>query len=178
MSSAATKPIEPVMACLAFGSNLGDRAGHIHSAIGSLRACAGIEVVKVSSLHETDPVGTHDQGKYINAAAMLRTTMSPRELLNECLRIEIAHGRTRTKNSRWGPRTLDIDLLLYGEQIIDDMGPPRLCVPHPRLAGRRFVLEPLAEIAANLIHPVLNRRISDLRNALRSEEYQHPRPCF
>lgn len=175
MSIATSIPSAPVVACVALGSNLGDRHANIRAAIAALQAHPAIEVLTVSSLHETEPIGLAGQAKYVNAAATMRTMLSPRDLLTECLRIEVANNRIRTPESRWGPRTLDIDVLLYGDLVIDDEGPPRLCIPHPRMTERRFVMEPLTEIAGNLIHPVLKMPISAIGARLRDAEYQ-PRP--
>jgi len=169
--------VEPVVAYLALGSNLGDRAGTIQSAIGQLAAVPGIEVLKVSSVHETEPIGLPGQNRYMNAAVMVRTCLPPRELLRRCLEVEMAHGRRRIDHERWGPRTLDIDVLLYGNQVIYDLGPPRLRVPHPRMAQRLFVLNPLAEIAGDVIHPTLKASMRTLGDALRAAEYQSRSLC-
>ncbi len=108
-----------------------------------------IRVVRVSSLRETDPVGVEDQPRFLNGAAELETTLSPGELLDRMLAVERALGRERT-GPRFGPRTVDLDLLLYGEETIDA---PGLHVPHPRLHERRFALEPLAELDPDLLVP-------------------------
>ncbi|MGA9596082.1 MAG: 2-amino-4-hydroxy-6-hydroxymethyldihydropteridine diphosphokinase [Acidimicrobiia bacterium] len=127
-----------VRAAIALGSNLSDRARHIAQAVGGLAATGAL--VRVSSLYETAPVGGPKQGKYINAVAVVDTDLSARALLDSCLEIEREHGRERRE--RWGPRTLDLDILLYGDRVIDE---PDLTVPHPRMTERRFVLEPLLE---------------------------------
>jgi 2-amino-4-hydroxy-6-hydroxymethyldihydropteridine diphosphokinase len=115
-------------------------------------------VRKVSSFYETDPVGgPPGQGKFLNAAAALDTTLDPLRLLGVLEQIETRFGRVRTV--RWGPRTLDLDLLLYGDWIIDT---PRLVVPHPRMATRRFVLEPLVEIAPEAVDPITKRTVSEI----------------
>src|SRR5688572_15878577 len=116
------------IAYIALGSNLGDREQHIKAAIESLRATPQIQVVAVSDIFETPPFGPIDQGPFLNAAAKLKTPLLARELLSHCLRIEAAQGRTRDPVQRWGPRTLDIDLLLYGDLAIDE---PGLQLPHP-----------------------------------------------
>lgn len=152
-------------AYIALGSNLGDRHAMIRSALTSLRATPGVEVIAVSRIIETAPVGGPGQGAYLNAAAELRTTLSPRDLLNTCLSIERAHGRDRASAQHWGPRVLDIDLLLYGGRIIDE---PGLCVPHPRMLERRFVLAPLAEIAPAAMHPIEGLTIESLLDRLGS----------
>jgi len=147
------------IAYIALGANLGDRRAAIESALAALDDHAAIEVTAVSPIIETEPVGP-PQGRYLNAAARLRTTLAPRALLAVMLDIEAAHGRRRGDEVRWGPRRLDLDLLLYGDRIIDE---PGLRVPHPRLAERSFVLEPLAAIADDVIHPGLGVTIEWLR---------------
>ena len=116
-------------------------------------------------LRETAPVGGVPQGLYLNAAATLRTGLSPRELLDGLLAIERAHGRDRLTEARWGPRTLDLDLILYGDLIINE---PGLVLPHPRMHERSFVLEPLAEIAPGWVVPGRGRTVSDLLAGLSS----------
>ena len=125
------------------GANLNDPGGHIERALARLGAEEGIEVVAVSTLRETDPVGYEDQPRFLNGAAELRTTLGARELLERLLAVERALGRVRGEGPRFGPRAIDLDLLLYGDQIVDE---PGLQIPHPRLHERRFALEPLAEL--------------------------------
>jgi 2-amino-4-hydroxy-6-hydroxymethyldihydropteridine diphosphokinase len=132
-------------AYVGLGANLGDRKATMRRAIELL----GDEVVAVSSFRETDPVGYTDQPRFLNAAVALDTALSPRELLDRLLAVERELGRTR-EGPRWGPRTIDLDLLLYGEQIVDE---PGLRVPHPRVAERRFALEPLADLDPALTIP-------------------------
>jgi 2-amino-4-hydroxy-6-hydroxymethyldihydropteridine diphosphokinase len=134
---------------IGLGSNLGDREATIRRALEVLEADAAIEVVGVSSLKETDPVGLEQQPRFLNGAAALRTDLAPRALLERMLAVERQLGRDRS-GPRFGPRTIDLDLLLYGDRRIDL---PGLQVPHPRLAERRFVLEPLAELDGNLEVP-------------------------
>ncbi len=127
---------------IALGSNLGDRAQHIRDALRELAEAGDIRVLAVSSLHETDPVGgPPGQPRYLNAAAELATDLEPHTLLQRMQAIEQRHGRERTIPN--GPRTLDLDLLLYRDRVLDE---PDLCVPHPRMWQREFVLKPLAEI--------------------------------
>jgi 2-amino-4-hydroxy-6-hydroxymethyldihydropteridine diphosphokinase len=130
-------------AFVAFGSNLGDREGTIRAALAALDAAEGVDVVHVSSFEETDPVGFLDQPRFVNGAAELRTELSPRALLDLLLEVEAQFGRDRSAGPPQGPRTLDLDLLLYGSEQIDE---PGLAVPHPRLSERAFVLRPLAEL--------------------------------
>jgi len=140
-------------AYIGLGSNLGDRGAALQSALDLL----GDDVVAASSLRETDPVGYLDQPRFLNAAAALETGLEPRALLDRLLEVERELGRTRD-GPRFGPRTIDLDLLLYADRVIDE---PGLVVPHPRLAERRFVLEPLAELDPDLVVPGLGR-VSDL----------------
>jgi 2-amino-4-hydroxy-6-hydroxymethyldihydropteridine diphosphokinase len=131
------------------GANLGDRERTLRVALDLLARKQGIEVLSVSRFRETDPVGFEQQPHFVNGAAKLRTTLGPRALLERLLAVERALGRTRA-GPRFGPRTIDLDLLLYGEDFIDE---PGLTVPHPRLAERRFVLEPLADLDPGLQVP-------------------------
>jgi 2-amino-4-hydroxy-6-hydroxymethyldihydropteridine diphosphokinase len=130
-------------AYVGLGANLGDREATIRAALDALPG-----VVAVSRLRETDPVGVVDQPRFLNGVAALETDLSARELLETLLEVERELGRERRE--RWGPRTIDLDLLLYGEETIDE---PGLTVPHPRLHERRFALEPLAELAPNALIP-------------------------
>lgn len=146
------------IACIALGSNLGDRRGALDGAIAALRRHPAIVVRRVSSWIETDPVGgPPGQGRYLNGAAVVETTLSPQELLDAMLAIEREFGRVRQTPA--GPRTLDLDLLLYDDRVIEE---PGLVVPHPRMVGRRFVLGPLAEIAPDARHPRENATVVDL----------------
>jgi len=125
------------------GSNLGEREATLREALTRLSELDEVAVVAVSSFRETDPVGNADQPRFVNAAAELETSLAPRELLERLLEVERSLGRDRTREERWGPRTVDLDLLLYGDETV---GEPGLEVPHPRLAERAFVLEPLVEL--------------------------------
>jgi 2-amino-4-hydroxy-6-hydroxymethyldihydropteridine diphosphokinase len=136
-------------AYVGLGSNLGDRADTLRRALELLEAEPGIAVVAVSSLRETDPVGYVDQPPFLNAAAEVETELQPRDVLDRLLAVERTLGRVR-EGPRFGPRTIDLDLLLYGEESLDE---PGLTVPHPRLHERRFALEPLAELDAALVVP-------------------------
>jgi 2-amino-4-hydroxy-6-hydroxymethyldihydropteridine diphosphokinase len=131
------------------GSNLGDRETYLRAALGSLAVEPGIEVVGVSSLRDTTPVGIVDQPRFLNAAVALETDLSPRELLERLLAIERRLGRTRGAE-HFGPRTIDLDLLLYGDERVSE---PGLELPHPRLHERKFALEPLAELDPALVVP-------------------------
>jgi 2-amino-4-hydroxy-6-hydroxymethyldihydropteridine diphosphokinase len=136
-------------AYVGLGANLGDRERTLRAAVDALAAEDGIEVVAVSTLRATDPVGVGDQPRFLNGAAELETTLAARELLDRLLAVEQRFGRVRVPGEH-GPRTLDLDLLLYGDEELDE---PGLTVPHPRLHERMFVLEPLAELAPGLVVP-------------------------
>jgi 2-amino-4-hydroxy-6-hydroxymethyldihydropteridine diphosphokinase len=136
-------------AFVGLGANLGDREGTLLAVVDALGQEDGIEVVALSTLRETEPVGVGEQPRYLNGAVALETTLSARELLDRLLAVEQRFGRVRVAGEH-GPRTLDLDLLLYGGTEIDE---PGLVVPHPRLHQRRFVLEPLAELDPGLLVP-------------------------
>ncbi len=138
---------------LALGANLGDREETLRAARDKLQRTPGLNLLACSPLYESDAVGgPQEQPAYLNAVVAATTTCSPRELLALCQRLETEFGRERVE--RWGPRTLDIDLLLYGSEILED---PDLVVPHPRLHERRFVLAPLCDLAPELVHPLLRK---------------------
>jgi len=124
-----------------------------------LEAVDGIELGRVSTIIETSPVGPGDQGAYLNGVCHIKTSLPARELLERLLAIERSCGRRRDPSTRWGPRTLDLDLLIYGDATIDE---PGLTVPHPRLSDRTFVLQPLAELAPDLVIPGLARTVAEL----------------
>lgn len=154
----------PHHAAIALGSNLGDRAAALRRALQLLSGTPGIQVVRASTPIETPPVGPVPQGPYLNAAAVLATSLAPRELLNELLRIEASMGRTRGVDEvRWGPRVIDLDLILYDERMISE---PGLIVPHPRCRGRAFVLVPLASVAPDWRVPPDNRTVGELLASL------------
>lgn len=149
---------------ISLGSNMGDRARNINEAVAMLDYSENVSVSNLSSLYETEPVGYTDQGPFLNAAAEVKTTLTPRELLAKCMRIEENLGRVRTV--KWGPRTIDLDILLYADWVIDE---PDLKVPHPLMHEREFVLMPLAEIAPGVVHPILDKTIKELLDSLRSQ---------
>ena len=136
-------------AYIGLGSNLGDRERMLWSALHMLAFSPEVDVVAVSSFRETDPVGYLDQPAFLNAAAAVETELGPRELLGLLLDVERELGRTR-EGPRFGPRTIDLDLLLYGDEVVDE---PGLTIPHPRLHERAFALEPLAELDPDLAVP-------------------------
>ena len=132
------------------GANLGEREATILGAIDLLAVQPGVDVVGVSALRETEPWGPVEQPSYLNGAVALETDLDPRDLLDVLLDVERRFGRNRAMEVRWGPRTLDLDLLLHGDLVRDE---PGLTLPHPRLHERRFVLEPLADLDPALVVP-------------------------
>jgi 2-amino-4-hydroxy-6-hydroxymethyldihydropteridine diphosphokinase len=140
-------------AFLGLGSNLGDREGYLRLAIDGLAAAPGIIVTAVSDVYETDPVGGPEQGAYLNVVAEVETTIGARELLAVAQRLEAEAERVREE--RWGPRTLDVDVLWIAGETVDE---PELTVPHPRMWDRRFVLAPLRELAPELLPDDWERR--------------------
>ncbi|MFH1151037.1 MAG: 2-amino-4-hydroxy-6-hydroxymethyldihydropteridine diphosphokinase [Actinomycetota bacterium] len=135
-------------AYLGLGSNEGDRMENLRQGVMALKEADGVVVVGVSSVYESEPVGMCDQPDFLNAVVAVETTLDPRELLDLAFEVERRQGRQRLL--RWGPRTLDVDLLVVGDVVSDD---PALTLPHPRLEERRFVLEPLIEVEPELVLP-------------------------
>jgi len=153
-----TLNLRAVSSFVALGSNLGNRAANIESAIEQLGRIRGITLLRRSSLLENPAVGgPPDSPPFLNAVAQVETTLPARALLDQLLAIEASLGRVR--RTRWEPRIIDLDLLLYAEQVIDE---PGLVVPHPSMHLRRFVLEPMCEIAPDFAHPVLKKTMREL----------------
>ena len=149
---------------LALGSNLGDRRAILSAAVSAISALPDSQVLEVSRWYETAPVGGPDgQGAFLNGALLLETNVAPHQLCEKLLDIEAKLGRHR--ETRWDARVIDIDILLYGKQIIDSS---QLVVPHPRMVSRRFVLEPAVEIAPEMLHPVSSWSLSQLLSHLQS----------
>lgn len=144
-------------AFLALGSNMGEREANLKKAIAALGSHPQIGVLKESSFHDTAPVGNLRQGRFLNGVLEIKTTLGPEELLDAALEIESELGRVRTR--RWGPRTIDIDILAMENLVYES---PRLSIPHPLMHERSFVLEPLCEIAPDFIHPVLGTSIDQM----------------
>jgi len=165
-----------VLAAIAVGTNLGDRRAHLERALGALRALPRTRVRAVSSWLETEPVGgPPGQGRYLNGAVLVETALAPRELLVALLAIEAAEGRVRSAGERDAPRTLDLDLVLHGAEVLDE---PGLVLPHPRAEEREFVLAPLAEIAPDLRFPRSGRSVREALAALRATDAVPPRAAL
>lgn len=146
----------PAIVYLSAGSNLGDRKAHLIGGIESLRS-AGIKIRKISSAYETEPWGVQEQPWFLNIVVEAETILNPGQLLARLQEIEAFHGRVRTFPG--APRTLDLDILLFGALVLNE---PSLQIPHPRMTQRRFVLKPLAEIAPDVLHPVLQESVLSL----------------
>lgn len=153
-----------VRAWIGLGSNLGDAASRVRAAVGVLAGLPETAAGPVSSLYRSAPVGVTDQPDFCNAVAGVDTALPPLDLLASLQAVERDHGRVRTR--RWGPRTLDLDILLYGDEVIDE---PALTVPHPRLHERGFVLIPLAEVAPMLMVPGIGR-VATLAEAVETRD--------
>ncbi|MFH1576483.1 MAG: 2-amino-4-hydroxy-6-hydroxymethyldihydropteridine diphosphokinase [Candidatus Margulisiibacteriota bacterium] len=164
------------MAYLGLGSNVGDREEFIEQAIFLLDKNPNIEMVKHSSNFETEAEGEGNQPAFLNAAVAIRTKLAPHKLLEACQEIEVTLGRER--EIEWGPRTIDIDILLYDDEVVSD---DKLQIPHPLLHERLFVLKPLSEVAPNQMHPILEKSVSALyeaRKAETGEKYDDDLPGF
>ncbi|MCZ8535333.1 2-amino-4-hydroxy-6-hydroxymethyldihydropteridinediphosphokinase [Paenisporosarcina quisquiliarum] len=142
---------------ISLGSNIGNRFGYLQQAVGLLQQVEQVNVVNVSSVYETDPVGYEEQAAFLNMVVEIETLLTPHEILKKCNEIEAGLGRTR--EIHWGPRTVDLDILLYNEE---NMKTADLIIPHPRMMERGFVLIPLVELQANLVDPQSKRLISDV----------------
>ena len=156
---------------LSLGSNLGDKLSNIQQAVSCLSMSENIKILKTSSFYETQPWGNKNQEWFINAALALDTELSCEELLEFCQNIEVQLGRVRKENERWTQRAIDIDILMYDDKIISM--PPKLMVPHPLMHLRAFVLVPMLEVKADLVHPVFNKTISELY-----DELEYPEDVF
>jgi 2-amino-4-hydroxy-6-hydroxymethyldihydropteridine diphosphokinase len=166
MTVHAASSVVGIDAYIALGSNLGDREQNLLQAIAEIGRLPYSRVTALSPCYETSPVGPRDQPLFFNAVLRLATALAPCDLLGHLQQIENGVF-ARTRSVRWGPRTMDLDLLLYGTEIIHEKV---LTIPHPRMAERRFVLQPLCDIAPELIHPVLGRPVRELLAGLTSDE--------
>jgi 2-amino-4-hydroxy-6-hydroxymethyldihydropteridine diphosphokinase len=152
------------------GSNLGDRLAYLKAAVAAIRATPGLDVARTSSIYETDPVGVEDQPMFLNAVAELRSDLNPEDLLRRLKQIETDVGRT--PGEQWGPREIDIDLLLYGDEMIDEGD---LELPHPEMAHRSFVLVPLLEIDRDIAIPGVGpARMRDMMLGRAGVRLAHP----
>ena len=163
MSSSTVNSIH--LAYIGFGSNIGDRLKHLQNAIHALSKMEGIVLEQISSIYKTAPVGYEEQGEFLNGAAAIQTTLPPLLLLHTLKDIETAVGRQR--RLRWGPREIDLDILIYGDLCVQT---EELVIPHPEMHLRGFVLVPLAEIAPDLVHPVFQESIQTLLNRLEDDK--------
>ncbi len=149
------------LAYIGFGSNIGDRLKHIQNAIHALSKTSGITLQAISSIYKTAPVGYETQGEFLNGVVVIQTNLSPLSLLHTLKDIETAVGRQH--RIRWGPREIDLDLLIYGDLCLQA---EKLTVPHPEMHLRRFVLAPLVEIAPKLVHPIFQETVQTLLDRL------------
>jgi 2-amino-4-hydroxy-6-hydroxymethyldihydropteridine diphosphokinase len=156
---------------IGIGSNLGDKAGNCRRAVEVILAEARNRIVQCSPLYQTEPVGKKEQDWFINGVSAVETSMGPAELLGFLVGVEEMMGRVRRE--RWGPRVIDLDILIYDQVVINEEG---LQIPHPRLHERRFVLVPLRDVAPDLMHPLLGKTISQILAELPGGEKVFPLP--
>ncbi len=154
-------------AYLCAGSNIGDRVGYLQQANNLLKDTNGITVVDSSSIYETEPIGFKDQQWFANAVLKIETALNPQELLGECMRIEQQLGRKRDPENRFGPRTLDLDILFYEDLIISEES---LQIPHPRAHERAYALVPMLELNPEFVHPVIKKSVFEIHNELEEPE--------
>jgi len=160
-----------MLAYIGIGSNLGEKVENCRRAIEAIGSDARNRVVGCSRLFRTEPVGKKDQEWFINGVAAVETAMSPRELLEFLLSVEKKMGRNRIE--RWGPRIIDLDILFFGDRVLNEKG---LQIPHPRLHERRFVMVPLKDIAPDLVHPIFQRTVSQILGELNATDEVSPVP--
>ncbi len=156
-----------ITAYLCAGSNIGDRVGYLQQANNLLKDADGITVVDISSIYETEPIGFKDQEWFANAVLKIETTLTPYELLATCMRIEQQLGRKRHPENRFGPRTLDLDILFYEDQVISDES---LQIPHPRMHERAYALVPMLELDPDFVHPVIKKSVFEIHDELEEPE--------
>lgn len=153
------------VAYIGFGSNIGDRLAHIQNAIHALSKTEEITLHEISSVYKTDPVGYEAQAEFLNGVAAIQTSLPPLSLLHTLKNIETAIGRRH--RSRWGPREIDLDILIYGDLCLQT---EKLVIPHPEMHRRCFVLAPLAEIAPHLVHPIFQETVQTLLERLEGDK--------
>lgn len=147
---------------IGMGSNVGDRLSQLSQAVSRLTAMSGVRVLRLAPIYETDPVGGPPQDTYLNTVVEIESALAPQQLLAELQRVERQLGRAPSA-LRWGPREIDLDILLYDDLVLQE---PALIIPHPQLHRRRFVLEPLAQLSPEARHPVLKQTVAQLLAAL------------
>lgn len=152
---------------LSLGSNKGDRIGYVQQATRLLGACENVSIIRTSAFYETEPWNMSSDTWFVNAVVEIKTKLSPKELLAECKRIEAQLGRTQSKSGNYEDRTIDIDILFYGNEIIQD---EEITIPHKYVHLRAFTLVPLLELIPDFIHPVLHKSITDLHSDLENPE--------
>lgn len=152
---------------LSLGSNKGDRIGYVQQAAGLLAALDDIKIIRTSAFYETEPWNMNTETWFVNAVLEIKTQLTPRNLLTECMRIETQLGRTKRNNPDYEDRTMDIDILFYNNEIINE---DNLIIPHKFVHLRAFILVPLLELIPDYVHPVLNKTISELHNDLENPE--------
>jgi 2-amino-4-hydroxy-6-hydroxymethyldihydropteridine diphosphokinase len=148
---------QPLYYWIGLGSNMGDRGAALHAAIEQLDAATGLQVVGQSDVWETSPVGELDQPPFLNGVVRVQSSLSPQAVLHTCLGIETSMGRIRSESCRWGPRPIDLDVLMHSTLVVDEAG---LQLPHPRMADRAFVLAPLAQLDGGRTHLVSGHTIN------------------
>lgn len=156
------------IAYIGLGSNLGDREKNLQNAITRIRGKEGIRIIRISSFYESDPWGVKEQPRFLNCVVEVETSLEPRSLLQSLLSIEGEMGRRRGR--RWGPRLIDIDLLLYDSVVIHDESPEGLILPHPEMHRRKFVLLPLLELIPDAIHPKIKKPLKSFLNLQRKDK--------
>ena len=152
---------------LSLGSNKGDRIGYVQQAAGLLAALDDIKIIRTSAFYETEPWNMNTETWFVNAVLEIKTQLTPRDLLTECMRIETQLGRTKRNNPDYEDRTMDIDILFYNNEIINE---DNLIIPHKFVHLRAFILVPLLELIPDYVHPVLNKTIAELHNDLENPE--------
>ncbi len=153
--------MKEIIAYIGIGSNIGDRLSYVQQSVAMLSSFEGVKILDTSGFYETEPYGYKEQNWFVNAVAKIETTLSPVELLRICQSVEEKLGRVRSQ--KWGPRTIDLDILLYGDVVIQN---EFLTIPHPGMTDRAYVLVPMLEFDEDILHPVLNKTILQIHSEL------------